>query len=214
MTNQKGLIQLLVFLPILLLIFCVSGAWILLLKDFKSQQFHCRQILIVSQNILGKSMHDLMQLNDQAELLRYKEKEIKQMIAVVPDASKTVLLIKLQHILMQQKALRIRQELIKKTGRIKAQQELLKNRQFGITFSNIQYALVADPITAISPSYKKDTLFSQKQKMSGEWSQNPEMSWPKWMRHWLPSLPTWNSRCSITIIGGSKWDVIPEMDKS
>lgn len=164
----------LVFLIPIIFFFClVTVASYQLITKYTQVQHECRTHVLRTQQVLGKKLKELMDLNPRAKFLRVEEAQLRATIAslaAIPPA--TIPFINLLNInLARQTALRFQQEKVIATATIEGKKIMgelpykIKNPKY----SSVNLKIYKSPPFAIAPDHQPLPFFTELQTIKVNW---------------------------------------------
>ena len=208
--DGNALIGFLIFLPILLSGVASLSVSTLYLKEKTKTLSICRQYLLQIQNQMSKSLEHLQKLNPLARRLRLQKRRLQYLLSVSPPVARPALLIRLSYVKGRQMKLAFTQKLLIKKAEAYAAKHLrlLKTKFYGSTKTLIfssqvpsfaKLAVVATPLTSISPSYETSWNFTKKQSIQVTWTERPLYIMPSFLKFFLKDIPSVNGQCTSTL---------------
>lgn len=207
------LIQLLIFLPLLSIIF--SGAILIALVTQKHTQTHhiCRKISVELQKKQGVLLNKLIRLNPKAKKLRRKAFLAKKAlnVALVSGNIPVIATAKAAYLFIKglQIQLRAEQQSLLTEAKINSKNVLRKIQRilnhYKIQFHQLRYhqnglAVFAIPITSLTPNYHLVPFFKSNQAVSISFTTQIHPSFIQNLEKKFNISTQYNTRCGATLL--------------
>ncbi len=225
--NENGFvtIAIVILLPLLFLLSFACG-WLIWFMNNKHQLDNlCHEAVLSSQEMLVESNDKLLLLNSQAYSLIMKKRALDVIILTAPPHLKIPAQAQRKVVVLQQKALRIKQKAIVYVGNVRSRSRLMglrsnfyahvrdiqkfwKSEQHARAMIRIYWkpSQVTPKIQDIAPVFQRAAQHDSRQAFSVDWEIPLQALAPKWIKQIIPIHKGWLGQCdSHPMKGGFKW---------
>ena len=212
--GERGMISVLVLMPLLITLLAVVVAGSLVLKSHKARLKQCREITANSQHILAAGMARLTRLNPQARRLQNEQVRLQHLLTLptLDPGTKAVVTAALARVRVNQRLLAAQQKSIIRTSQRGAEKILREAQAMGFreTSPKVPFSLYPWPPFSASPVYRVPVHFSRLQALKLDWRDSLAQILPSWLARSLPPVESIRGLCTTTLVyRRSQWQVRP-----